>query len=49
MAIAHRLRTARDADRTAVVPDGKIVELGSHAELLEIDGEYASLWRTWTS
>ena len=49
VAIAHRLHTAHDADRIAVVIDGRIAELGSHHELLEADGEYASLWRAWTS
>ena len=49
VAIAHRLHTAHDADRIAVVIDGRIVELGSHAELLDAGGEYARLWRTWRS
>ncbi|GGK64513.1 ABC transporter ATP-binding protein [Ornithinimicrobium pekingense] len=49
VAIAHRLHTAHDADRIAVVQDGRIVELGSHDELMEADGEYAALWRAWTS
>jgi ATP-binding cassette subfamily B protein len=42
--IAHRLQTARTADRIVVVDDGRIVETGSHAELLERDGPYAELW-----
>jgi ABC-type multidrug transport system fused ATPase/permease subunit len=50
VAIAHRLHTAHDADRIAVVIDGRIVELGSHDELVgRPDGEYAALWRAWTS
>lgn len=49
VAIAHRLHTAHDADRIAVVIDGRIAELGSHDELVELDGEYAALWRAWTS
>ncbi|MFC7594441.1 ABC transporter ATP-binding protein [Terrabacter sp. GCM10028922] len=49
IAIAHRLHTAHDADRIAVVIDGRVAELGSHDELVERDGEYASLWRAWTS
>lgn len=49
VAIAHRLHTAHDADRIAVVIDGRIAELGSHDELLVADGEYAHLWRTWRS
>ncbi len=50
VAIAHRLHTAHDADRIAVVIDGRIVELGSHHDLVDLeDGEYAALWRAWTS
>ncbi|HEX6149805.1 ABC transporter ATP-binding protein [Nocardioides sp.] len=50
IAIAHRLHTAHDAERIAVVIDGRIVELGSHHDLVDLeDGEYAALWRAWTS
>ncbi|MFX0540970.1 ABCB family ABC transporter ATP-binding protein/permease [Roseovarius sp. S4756] len=42
--IAHRLSTVADADRIVVLDDGRIVEQGSHAELLERDGRYAGLW-----
>ena len=49
IAIAHRLHTAHDADRIAVVIDGRVAELGSHDELVARDGEYAALWRAWTS
>ena len=49
VAIAHRLHTAHDADRIAVVIDGEIAELGSHHELVARGGEYAALWRAWTS
>jgi ABC-type multidrug transport system fused ATPase/permease subunit len=49
VAIAHRLHTAHDADRIAVVIDGRIIELGSHDQLLARGGEYASLWQAWTS
>ncbi len=41
--IAHRLSTVRDADRIIVIKDGAIAEAGSHAELLEHAGYYASL------
>jgi ABC-type multidrug transport system fused ATPase/permease subunit len=47
VAIAHRLHTAHDADRVAVVADGRIAELGSHAELVAAGGEYAALWDSW--
>ncbi|WP_124054174.1 ABC transporter ATP-binding protein [Arcanobacterium ihumii] len=47
ISIAHRLYTAYDADRVAVLIDGGIAELGSHFELVERGGEYASLWNTW--
>ena len=49
IAIAHRLHTAHDADRVAVVIDGLIAELGTHDELLAQNGEYAALWRSWRS
>jgi ABC-type multidrug transport system fused ATPase/permease subunit len=49
VAIAHRLHTAHDADRVAVVEDGLVSELGSHDELIEADGAYAALWRSWRS
>ncbi|GGZ97217.1 ABC transporter ATP-binding protein [Streptomyces bluensis] len=47
IAIAHRLHTAQDADRIAVMEDGRIRELGSHHELLAAGGAYAALWRAW--
>ncbi|WP_432949316.1 ABC transporter ATP-binding protein [Kribbella sp. CA-253562] len=47
LAIAHRMHTSHDADRVAVMEAGRIIELGSHQELLERDGAYAALWRSW--
>jgi len=47
IAIAHRLFSAHDADRVAVVEDGVISELGSHDELVAAGGSYAALWDSW--
>jgi ABC-type multidrug transport system fused ATPase/permease subunit len=49
VSIAHRLHTAHDADRIAVVEGGRIVELGSHDELLARGGAYAALWDRWST
>jgi ATP-binding cassette subfamily B protein len=43
-AIAHRLSTVRDADTILVFDDGRLVERGTHEELLDRDGLYADLW-----
>ncbi|MDG4757178.1 ABC transporter ATP-binding protein [Micromonospora sp. WMMD710] len=47
IAIAHRLNTAHDADRVAVLADGRITEIGSHDDLVAADGAYAALWHSW--
>ena len=47
IAIAHRLFSAHDADRVAVVSDGRITELGPHDDLVAAAGPYAALWRSW--
>jgi ATP-binding cassette subfamily C protein len=47
VAIAHRLHTAHDADRVAVMEDGRLTELGSHDALVAGGGTYARLWDSW--
>ncbi len=45
--VAHRLQTARAAQRILVVEEGRIVEDGSHDDLLRLEGRYASLWSSF--
>ena len=47
--VAHRLSTAARADRIAVIDDGGLAELGTHAELVAHDGRYAALFAAWSA
>lgn len=47
--IAHRLSQAVTADRILVMHDGRVVQSGTHSELVAVDGPYARLWEAWTA
>ncbi|MDW4909127.1 ABC transporter ATP-binding protein [Streptomyces sp. ADMS] len=47
LAIAHRLHTAHDADRVAVMEGGRLMEIGTHDDLVASGGAYAELWQSW--
>jgi ATP-binding cassette subfamily B protein len=46
--IAHRLSTIRNADKICVIEDGKIIEEGTHAELVKANNLYTALWNVQT-
>ncbi|MEU6386102.1 ABC transporter ATP-binding protein [Streptomyces bauhiniae] len=48
LVVAHRLSQAAAADRIVVLGDGRVVESGTHAELLAAEGAYAALWHAWS-
>jgi ATP-binding cassette subfamily B protein len=45
--IAHRLQTARAADRIIVLHGGQVVEAGTHDELIAAHGRYAAMWEVF--
>mgnify|MGYP003353768482 FL=1 len=47
--VAHRLTTVQRADAIAVVDHARVVEHGSHVELMALDGSYARLVNAWNS
>jgi ATP-binding cassette subfamily B protein len=49
IAIAHRLSTSQRCDRVAVIDDGELVELGTHDDLVALDGHYSELFAAWLS
>ena len=46
--IAHRLGTIKDADNILVMDQGKLVESGTHSDLLQIKGVYSDMWMRYT-
>jgi ABC-type multidrug transport system fused ATPase/permease subunit len=49
LVIAHRLSQSAAADRVLVMDDGRVVEQGTHAELVAAGGRYAELWSAWST
>jgi ATP-binding cassette subfamily C protein len=47
LVVAHRMTQAASADRVVVLDGGRVVEVGSHDDLLAAHGPYADLWRAW--
>jgi ATP-binding cassette subfamily C protein len=46
--VAYRLTQAEQADRIVVLDHGRVVESGTHADLLTAGGRYSQLWHSWT-
>ncbi len=49
LVVAHRLTQARDADRVVVLHEGRVIEEGTHDELVAAAGTYAALWAAWSA
>ena len=47
--VTEALQTAHDADRVAVMEDGRLSELGTHDDLVAAGGAYAALWHSWNA
>ncbi|YAL83115.1 ABC transporter ATP-binding protein [Dermacoccaceae bacterium W4C1] len=48
LVVAHRLTQSASSDRVVVMDRGRMVQQGTHAELVEVEGQYARLWQAWS-